>query len=184
MDKQKLKEVLADHVKWLNSDGGSRADLRGAVLSDADLSRAVLSRADLRGADLSDADLSDADLRGADLSGAVLRGAEGLAFQIPQEGELIVWKAVQGGIAKLRIPPEARRTGCLINRKCRAEWVETLAVYLTADVEATRAVGRHSHSTIYEVGKPTRPDSYDDDIRVDCTHGIHFWLSREEAETW
>jgi hypothetical protein len=38
--------------------------------------------------------------------------------------------------------------------------------------------------TEYREGQMVYPDSYDDDIRVDCTHGIHFWLTRREAETW
>ena len=85
-----LKKILDEHLLWLNGEGGSRADLRDANLSDADLrcanlsdadlSCANLSNADLRGANLSDADLrganlSDADLRGANLSDANLRGA-------------------------------------------------------------------------------------------------------------
>ena len=75
-----LKKILDEHLLWLNGEGGSRADLRGANLRDADLSCANLSDADLRGANLSDADLrcanlSDADLRCANLRDADLRGA-------------------------------------------------------------------------------------------------------------
>jgi len=36
----------------------------------------------------------------------------------------------------------------------------------------------------YRVGELVYPDSYDPDIRVECTHGIHFFLTREEAESW
>ena len=58
-----LKDILEKHKIWLKGgEGGSRANLRGANLSDADL----------RGANLSDADLRGADLRGADLRGADL----------------------------------------------------------------------------------------------------------------
>ena len=91
-----LKKILDEHLLWLNGEGGSRADLRGANLfganlrgadlfganlfganlSDADLRGADLSCADLRGANLFGANLSDADLPGADLSGADLRGAD------------------------------------------------------------------------------------------------------------
>ena len=85
-----LKKILDEHLLWLNGEGGSRADLRGANLfganlsdadlrganlSDADLFGANLSNADLFGANLRDADLRDADLRGANLSNADLRGA-------------------------------------------------------------------------------------------------------------
>ena len=71
-----LKKILDEHLLWLNGEGGSRADLRGANLSDADLRGADLSCANLRDADLRGADLSCANLRGADLSGANLRGAD------------------------------------------------------------------------------------------------------------
>ena len=75
-----LKKILDEHLLWLNGEGGSRADLRGANLfganlSDADLRGANLSDADLRGANLSCANLRGADLSGADLSCANLRGA-------------------------------------------------------------------------------------------------------------
>ena len=67
MRKEELDEILENHVKRLNEDGGERADLSGADLHKADLCKANLCEADL-----SEADLSGADLRGADLSGANL----------------------------------------------------------------------------------------------------------------
>jgi len=81
MKTDELKIILEKHQKWLNNDGGERADLRYADLSytdlrDADLRDADLRDADLRGSDLRGADLSGADLRYADLSGADLRYAD------------------------------------------------------------------------------------------------------------
>ena len=35
--------------------------------------------------------------------------------------------------------------------------------------------------TIYTVGNYVSPDSYDPDIRIDCTNGIHVFLTRKEA---
>ena len=66
-----LKKILDEHLLWLNGEGGSRADLRGADLRCADL-----RCADLRCANLSDADLRNADLRNANLRGASLRNAD------------------------------------------------------------------------------------------------------------
>jgi hypothetical protein len=34
----------------------------------------------------------------------------------------------------------------------------------------------------YRQGETVRPDSYSDDIRLECAPGIHFCLTREEAE--
>ncbi len=82
---KQLKKILRSHKKWLNKDGGWRADLRDADLSGADLHGANLRcanlcyanlySANLRGADLYSADLRGADLRYANLHGADLRYA-------------------------------------------------------------------------------------------------------------
>ena len=71
MKSEKLKIILAQHVLWLNSNGGEMANLQGANLREANL-----RDADLQGADLREADLRWADLRGADLRGADLQGAD------------------------------------------------------------------------------------------------------------
>lgn len=80
---EELKQILAEHKKWLVSDnkGGKQADLRrtnliGANLIGANLSKANLIGAKLIGANLERAYLSEADLSGAKLSGANLSGAK------------------------------------------------------------------------------------------------------------
>ena len=138
---------------------------------------AALAMAIAAGATLRSADLSGANLIGADLSGADLKDVRELFYQIPQEGELIVWKAVAGGVCKLRIPPEAKRTATPIGRKCRAEWVEVLEA-------PENGRGLHDSNVIYRAGEVVRPDKYDPDPRVECTHGIHFFQTKEEAEAY
>jgi hypothetical protein len=157
----------------------SGADLSGADLRGADLSDVDLSGAYLRGANLSDVDLSGADLRGADLRGADLRGARGLAsLQITPAGALVGWKKVRGGeIVELAIPRGAARVNAYGSRKCRAEY----AVVVAAPPGATSL---YDSATKYVVGATVRPDSYDPDPRVECSHGIHFFLTREEAEEY
>ena len=41
-----------------------------------------------------------------------------------------------------------------------------------------------SRGVEYRVGAEVRPDSYDDDPRVECTNGIHFFLTRAETEEY
>lgn len=81
MTQEEFNAILENHKKWLEENGGERANLKGADLRDANLCDANLCDADLcdaylYGADLRDADLRDADLRGAYLYGADLRGAD------------------------------------------------------------------------------------------------------------
>ena len=210
---KELTAILPEHAKWLqDSTVGQRANLsgvdlsyanlsganlRGVNLSDADLRGANLSYVDLRGADLRRADLSgvdlkgvnlsDADLRGAYLSDADLKGAKLPDFQlVPDEGSFIAWKKVSnGGIVKLLIPEDAKRTSSLVGRKCRASKAVVLEVfdYNGASINATPE-GKSYPGIIYEKGETVEPDSYDDDIRVECAHGIHFFITRKEAENY
>ena len=156
-----------------------RADLSGADLGGADLSSAYL-----RGADLSGAYLSGADLRGADLSGADLSGAKGAELAIAKtrilpEGSIIGWKKCREGvIVKLRIPEEAKRSHAF-GRKCRAEYADVLEV-IGADV----GVSSHDGETEYRAGHRVTPDRFDDNWQDECSSGIHFFITRLEAENY
>jgi uncharacterized protein YjbI with pentapeptide repeats len=73
---EQLKEILELHQKWLNDeDGGIRANLIDANLSDANLTGANLIDANLTGANLTYANLIDANLTRANLIGANLTDA-------------------------------------------------------------------------------------------------------------
>ena len=80
MEQKELNKILESHKRWLQGEGGKRAnlrraDLRGANLTEADLYRALLVETDLREADLRGADLYGANLKGAYLTRAHLAGA-------------------------------------------------------------------------------------------------------------
>ena len=161
------------------------ANLRDADLQHANLRDADLQHADLRGADLRDASLCGADLRDADLCGADLRGADLLDadlphFQIvPSEGDFIAWKKTTTGVVKILIPAHAKRTSSLVGRKCRASSVVVLEGHFIG-LSPTHASSR----LIYRVGEEVAADRFDDDIRTACTHGIHFFMTKAEAEQW
>ena len=166
------------------------ADLRDANLSGANLSDANLCYADLRGADLSGANLSDAnlcyaDLRGADLSGANLSGAKNIPaitqakLTITPTGQFVAFKKCQGNvIVKLMVGKNAKRSNST-GRKCRAEYVKVLEVF-----GAPFGISSHDCVTKYEVGKIVRCDKWEEDRWVECGGGIHFFLTREEAEAY
>ena len=76
MSPEQLKSILEAHEKWINREGGERANLHGANLHGADLREANLREANLREANLRWADLHEANLRWADLREANLREAD------------------------------------------------------------------------------------------------------------
>lgn len=200
-----LKMILDLNAKWIRGEAGeSRADLRwanlrGADLTGADLTGADLAGADLRGADLTGASLSRANLRGASLRGASLtradltranlkdcKGAElalAMASHLP-EGPFCGWKKCRNGvIVKLLIPAEARRSHGA-ERKCRAEFVKVLEVYGADGISRRGLVGisLYDDKTEYRKGKIVKPDGWDEDRWNTCGQGIHFYLTRIEAE--
>ena len=75
MTSEKLAEILENHKKWLNGEGGERADLSGSNLSGSDLSGSNLIGSNLIGSNLSGSNLSGSNLRYSDLSGSDLSGS-------------------------------------------------------------------------------------------------------------
>jgi hypothetical protein len=157
------------------------ADLTHAVLTHADLTYARLTGADLTGADLTHAVLTHAVLRNADLRNADLTGAIGLtSFTVCGEGALRVYKKCRdGAIITLEIPRSASRVNAYGSRKCRAD----CAVVVDAPFDG--AVSLHDGTFTYRVGQTVRPhEPFNADPRIECASGIHFFITRAEAEAY
>jgi hypothetical protein len=160
------------------------ANLRGANLYGADLYGADLREADLYGADLRGANLRGANLYGADLYGADLRGAKNaeLAVAITRilpDGDLVGWKKCQNGvIVKVLVPASAKRSHAF-GRKCRAEYV-TVTEVINAEV----GISTHDGLTEYKVGARVTCDEWCEDFTRECAGGIHFFITRIEAESY
>jgi len=183
----------AANLSWADLSGAFmpmanlyKANLSGANLSGADLYGANLYGANLYGADLSRANLSWANLSDANLSKANLIGARNIELVIAKtrilpEGDLIGWKKCQQGvIVKLLIPSDAKRNNAF-GRKCRAEFVKVLEI-IGAEVGYTDAILVGGTIAEYRTDEIVRPDSWDEDFKNECSHGIHFYITREEAE--
>ena len=158
MTANELLVILDRHKKWLNDeDGGSRADLRGA------------------------------DLRDAVLSGAKELPDLPWTSIVPETGSFIGWKKVyaQGMsvIVKLEILADAKRCNAT-GRKCRCSAAKVLEIQMLdgtpagLDSVVNRAYTPH---VTYTVGATVLPDSFDDDRWNECSHGIHFFITRQEA---
>jgi len=185
------------------------ADLTGANLTGADLTGAYLAyanlhEADLTGADLTGADLTGANLHGADLSGANLTGADLVGADLcdvlvihrtagywpAPEGAIRVYgaKGDTPAIVVMEVPVGASRSWAT-TRKLRVEHALVVGI-------SRRVAGVDEHldrllhmpqdgpTTEYVVGEIVRADGWTEDRWVECGHGIHCFLSREEAEVW
>ena len=172
------------------------ADLRGADLSNADLRDANLRDASLRdanlkGAKISYADLRWADLMGADLSGADLRNAnlcctknvpDGLPMACPEEGSFVAWKKVGDNyLIKLEIPEDAKRSSAT-TKKCRCNKAKVLEITdLFTDENVDEVVNANYALCTYTVGEMAYPDWFDNNRWNECSHGIHFFVNRDDA---
>ena len=179
------------------------ADLRGANLYDADLYDADLSNANLRVADLYGADLRGADLYGADLYGADLRGANlydanlskanltrirynnktlFFALQCPEEDNFIGYKKAQNKIVKLLITKDAKRSSAT-TRKCRCSKAKVLSITELdgSDSGLTSINSKYDPNFTYRVGEIVEVSNFDEDRWNECSTGIHFFITRDEA---
>jgi len=98
-------------------------------------------------------------------------------FQIcPTTGSFRAWKKTTAGVIEIEIPSKSKRTSSLIGRKCRAGFIKVIT---PGGKSPTK--GNLDYS---KKGSIVRADSFDSDIRVECTNGIHFFMTKEEAEKW
>jgi hypothetical protein len=171
------------------------ANLADACLADANLAGANLAGAYLAGACLAGAYLADANLAGACLAGAYLADAclagayladaknipdiAAAQTSILPDGDLIGWKkCADGVIVKLQIPATAKRSSAS-GRKCRAEYVTVLEV-----IGATEGISQYDHKTKYRAGEIVSCDKWDENRWEECSGGIHFFITRLEAENY
>ena len=96
----------------------------------------------------------------------------------------IAWKRAGRAVLKLRVPSSAKRVSSLIGRKCRVSEAKVVLAFVDGEEQRGGGAFVSERGGRYFVGETTKSDSFDDDIRVDCTNGIHVFVTRAEAESW
>lgn len=162
MTKERLAEILDNHKHWLNEDCEGWQNMR-----------ANLRRADLYGADLSEANLYGANLYGADISenesyrkGLILR-EDMIGYKKCRDGVIVTLKIPKGSVVF-----------CINGSKCRTNSAEVVAID-----GAKRAYSQHNGMSYY-VGDRFNVWNFDCIYNVECSTGIHFFRTREEAENY
>ena len=163
---EELKEVLELHAKWARGeDGGKRANM-------------------------SNWDLSFANLYSANLCSADLRSAKNLSLPIacPDTGAFTAWKKCKlpngsDCIVELLIPADAKRSSAT-TRKCRCDKAEVVSITGMRGVSYKKAHSARTICFVYEVGKTVSVPDFDEDRWNECSTGIHFFITRQEAVDW
>lgn len=113
----------------------------------------------------------------------------------PKEGEFIGYKKCiyldsygydyYHCIVKLLIPEDAKRSSAFTN-KCRCSKAKVLDFYDIDGYELkdTEAYSIFDSNVNYKVGKEVYPDSFDENRYNECSHGIHFFMSFDEARDY
>ena len=198
MTNEEIKKILENHKHWLKEDTDGWEEMR-ADLREANLRGADLRGADLRGADLREANLVGAFLRGADLRGtdfgranlveADLREAKinkntkiSLPISCPDTGVFTAWKKASGYIIQLEIPAESKRLSAT-TRKCRCNIAKVVAIQNINGTDSGLLEVRsgYDHDFIYKIGETVVVDNFDDNRWNECSTGIHFFITRQEA---
>ena len=164
MDKARLAEILDKHGRWLRCEaGGERADL---------------SRADLRYADLRDADLRDAILRDVKYNEITAF----FAMACPEKGAFTGFKKAGWLIVELLITDDAKRSSAT-TRKCRCSKAKVVSI-TKMDGSAANCECVSSDidvDFVYRVGETVEVPDFDENRWNECSTGIHFFITRDEA---
>ena len=160
----------------------SRTNLYQTNLSEANLSRTNLYQTNLSGANLIWTNLYQTNLNEANLSEANTDNALFASLQCPEEGPFIAWKRCGKHIVKLQVTETAKRSSAT-SRKCRCSEALVLDIQKEDGSPSglTEIKSSYDPSFIYRVGEVARVDEFDEDRWNECSKGIHFFITRDEA---
>lgn len=162
-------------------------DMDNTIFVDANLNSARLIYAQRAyWADFTNADLSGVDTCDCSLNEEKMNGAKNFhpILLCPDEGSFIAWKKCSSDcIVKLLIPESAKRVGTC-RYTLRASEAKVLEI---TDKEGNILNEANSHnepSFTYKAGEIVRPkEDFDDHMFLDGS-GIHFFLTRAEAQSY
>lgn len=157
------------------------------------IGQSSICNCDLQSSNLTNCRLHNIDIGGTNLCGAHLTENQmcnikatskttGYYMRCPKEGSFIGYKCTLNCIVKLQIPARARRSSATTN-KCRCSQAKVLGFYDFEGnklPEITKASSYYDSAFLYQLGK-TVTSKFDPDRWKECSDGIHFFMSFEEA---
>ena len=174
------------------------ADLSNCILYGSDFRLANLYGARLNGNDFFNVDLRNADMRYAEINGSNFRDAKtndtnienvrinvftnGYPLACPEKGAFTAYKRAQGYIIELLVPENAQRSSAF-GRKCRCDKAQVVAITKRdgTPADVTSLHSDYDKNFIYTIGEMVSVEDFDTNRWNECSKGIHFFITREEA---
>ncbi|WAW15037.1 pentapeptide repeat-containing protein [Peptostreptococcus equinus] len=168
----KLENTLCRNVDFY------RANLEGSSLSACDFRTCSLKEANCIGSDFKNSILLDTNLEGIIYD----KSTKNFSLRCPEEGYFIGYKKCFNDLlVTLLIPTDAKRSSGT-NSACRCDKAKVIAISkLDGSGFYREAVSLVDETFIYRLGQFSYADSFDDNRWLDSSHGIHFWMTKEEA---
>ena len=199
---KKLEGMDFSRVDFSNGDF-KNVNFRSCKFDNAKLQHTKFENCDLSGSSFAYADLFSADLRTCNLSGSNFDGADFFAALLweakldnlfvtdrtkffrnycPEEGYIFGYKkCFNERMVQLLIPKNAKRCSSTTNA-CRCDKARVVAITDVNKKESYKeTMSFVDPNFIYRLGEMVYADSYNEDRWHDSSHGIHFWMTFEEA---
>lgn len=168
-------------------------DMKWGTFLKADFSKANLLRVDMTNGDfreakfvnggiyssvLTEGNFNEVDFRGVKVNTSTI----GYVMACPSEGSYIGWKKCGEYIVKMLVTEDAMRSSAT-TRKCRCSKAKVLEIQTMDGHKSNKRVVYSSYCTSfkYEVGKEVSVSDFDTNRWIECSKGIHHFVSREDA---
>ena len=139
---------------------------------------AVKYNANLRYANLSNADLSNANLYNADLDEKE-KLRKGVIIDKPVR---VFKKCIKNNIVELELL-KGSIVFSINNKKCRTNKAKVISINGVCE-KGLKCCSSYNDKFIYEVDKTVEVKDFDLMYNVECSSGIHFFWTKEEAEDY
>jgi uncharacterized protein YjbI with pentapeptide repeats len=177
-NKNILGNFTFDHLdlSFISFDGCSFVDLTFV--------NCTFEKAIFQDCDMKNVHFYDCDLDMCSFIGCVRLNIPSI---VPDSGSFIGWKQASDSknnvvIIKLLIPSDAKRSNSN-GRKCRANKAYVLEIQNLDGTKSneTTAYSIFRHSFKYRIGELVEVSDFDENRFVECSTGIHFFITRDEA---
>lgn len=192
----------------LSNNYFQNADAQKTNFTGSELSNSHFIGVDLREADLSYSEFSNCELRGCLLNSTILKNADfsntyvfdgvykncfikntnilrktqSFPIACPEKGSFIGYKQANGKVVELLIDENAKRSSAF-GRKCRCDKAKVIAIWALDGEPAgiTKVASDYDSTFIYEIGQTVEVSDFDENRWNECSKGIHFYITFQEA---